>query len=292
MAYINGGMKMRKTIPAASITLALLLTTACSMNIGGDQLNLSGNVSYDKGTYLTEEQNLARNVASIEKLEISDNAGNITVKGTVSEDISIKAIKKVKGTNEELKREVMGNIDISIEESGNTLSVYPSSKDGKKNDLWKWAEQYYKGTQVTVDFELEVPSNVKVYMIKNNAGNISLSDMTGEITIKNNAGNIELDSVSLTGSNDIQLNAGNINVDSDISGASKLSVLNTAGNISLKLPENSAFNLAAKLTAGNISGSFLSGTHIVSGTYKQEINGGGAEVNVTSVAGNVTIDSK
>jgi hypothetical protein len=285
-------MEMHKRIFAGSIMLALLLTTACTLNIGGDRLNLSGNISYDKGTYLTEEQNLARNAADIETLNISDNAGNITVKGTTSEDISIKAVKKVKGTNEELKKEVMQNIDISIEEEGNTLTVHPASKDGKKQDLWKWAEQYYKGAQVTVDFELEVPSNIKVYSVSNNAGNINFSDLTGEITVNNNAGNIELRSVGLTGSSDIKLNAGNIDIDADISGASGLSVLNTAGNIALKLPESSQFDLAAKLTAGNISGSFLAGTHIVSGSYKQEINGGGAEVSVTSVAGNVTIDSK
>jgi len=283
---------MKRNILVVSIVLALLLTTACSLNVGGDRLNFSGNVSYDKGTTLTEEQNIARNAAELEKLEISDTAGNITVKSVTSGDISIKAIKKVKGTNDEVKKEVMSNIDIIVEGSGNSLSVYPTTKDGKKDDLWKWVEQLYKGTQVTVDLELEVPENIKVYAVNSNAGNINFSEVFGEIAIKSNAGNVDLTGVSLTGSSDIEINAGNINLDADISKASKLAVVNTAGNVTLKLPANSGFDLTAKLTAGNVNGSFLSGTHINSGTIRQKINGGGTEVNVTTVAGNVTIDSK
>lgn len=283
---------MKRNILVVSIALALLLTTACSLNVGGDRLNFSGNVSYDKGSTLTEEQNIARNAAEVQKLEISDTAGNITVKKSTSDDISIKAIKKVKGTNDEIKKEVMANIDVIIEGSGSSLSVYPATKDGKKDDLWKWVERLYKGTQVTVDFELEVPENIKVYTIDSNAGNISFNDVDGEIDIKSNAGNVDLAGVGLAGSSDIEINAGNVNLDADISKASKLTVVNTAGNVTLKLPANSAFDLTAKLTAGNVSGSFLSGTHINSGTIRQKINGGGTEVNVTTVAGNVTINGK
>jgi hypothetical protein len=283
---------MKRSILAVSIVLALLFTTACSLNVGGDRLNFSGNVSYDKGTTLTEEQNIARNAAETEKLEISDTAGNITVKASTSGDISIKAIKKVKGTNNEIKKEVMENIDIVVEGSGNKLSIYPSTKDGKKDDLWKWVERLYKGTQVSIDFELEVPENIKVYAVDSNAGNISFNDVKGEIAIKSNAGNVDMNAVSLAGSNDIEINAGNVSIDADISKASKLTLVNTAGNITLKLPANSEFDLMAKLTAGNVSGSFLSGSHIISGTVKKKINGGGTEVHVTTVAGNVTIDSK
>jgi hypothetical protein len=292
MVHYNRRYEMKRNILVASIALALLLTTACSLNVGGDRLNFSGNVSYDKGTTLTEEQNVARNAAEVEKLEISDTAGNITVKTSTSDDISIKAVKKVKGMNDEIKKEVMANIDIVIEGNGNSLSVYPSTKDGKKDDLWKWVERLYKGTHVTVDFELEVPENIKVYTVDSNAGNISFSEVNGEIAIKSNAGNVDLTGVGLTGSNEIGINAGNITLDADISKASKLEVVNTAGNVTLNLPANSAFDLTAKLTAGNVNGSFLSGTHINSGTIRQKINGGGTEVNVTTVAGNVTIDSK
>lgn len=283
---------MQRKILAVSLAMALVLMTACSLNINGDRVNLSGNVSIDKGTTLTEEQNIARNVKDIKVLEISDTAGNISVKGTTSGDISIKAIKKVKGTNNKIKEEVMKNIHITVVGTGSKLSVYPSTKDGKEDDLWRWVERLYKGTQVTVGFELEVPENIKVLTVKNNAGNIDFNDMKGEINIRNNAGNIDLNGVSLTGSSNIQLNAGNVNIDSDISKAAKLTVVNTAGNVTLKLPKESEFDLTAKLTAGSIGGSFLSGSHINSGTFRQKINGGGVEVNVTTVAGNVTIDSK
>jgi hypothetical protein len=292
MVLIYRRYEMKRSILVVSIALALLFTTACTLNVGGDRLNFSGNLSYDKGTTLTEEQNIARNAADTEKLKISDTAGNISVKASTSGDISIKAIKKVKGTNDEMKKEVMENIDIVVEGSGNSLSVHPSTKDGKKDDLWKWAERLYEGTQVTVDFELEVPENIKVYTVDSNAGNISFNDVNGEIAIKSNAGNVDLNLVTLTGSSDIEINAGNINIGADISKASKLTVINTAGNVTLKLPASSEFDLMAKLTAGNVSGSFLSGTHINSGTVRQKINGGGTEVNVTTVAGNVTIDSK
>lgn len=282
---------MQKRMLLILILIALLMT-ACSVNVGGDRVNFNGNVSLDKGTYLTDEQDMTRSAVDVEMLDISNNAGNISVKKSTSSDISIKVIKRVKGTDEDVKKEIMENIDIAVDGSGNKLSVYPSTKDGKKDDLWKWAERMYKGAQVNIDFELEVPENIKVYEVNNNAGNISFDAIAGELDIVQNAGDINLNEVALTGTSSIRINAGNVIIDADISKAKKLSIVNTAGNVKLEMPKNSAFDLEAKMTAGNISGDFLSGTKINSGTYKQQINGGGTKVIVTTVAGNVTINSK
>lgn len=283
---------MDKKILIIVVFIILLLMSGCSVNVGGDKINFTGNIALDKGTTLTEELNTARNAAEVERLDISNNAGDITVKRSSADDISIKAVKKVKGTNEDIKKEIMQNIDIIVDNDGNKLSVYPSTKDGKKDDLWKWVDRLYKGAQVTIDLELEVPDNVKVYNVSNNAGKISFEEIAGELDLEQNAGNISLKDVSLTGSNNIKNNAGNINISADINKAEKLSINSTASNIKLELPEKAAFELEIKLNAGNISGDFLPGTHVNSGTFKQQINGGGTKVIVTTVAGNVIINNK
>ncbi len=283
---------MKKYILLSAVLVSLVLSTACTIDVGGDRVNFDGNISVDKGSTLKEEKNIGRNAADIEKLELKNTAGNISIKTTSSEDISIKVIKNVKSTDENVKAKILQNMDVAVIADRKKLSVYPVTADGKKNDLWKWVEQQYKGAQVSIDFEVEVPEHIKFYTIKGNAGNINMESVTGQVTIEQNAGNVDLKDVKLNGTSDINVNAGMVTIDADIGKADKLAVSNTAGQIRMILPADSGFDLEAKITAGNIGGSFLSGSKLNSGTLKQQINGGGTKVIVTTVAGNVTIDSK
>lgn len=63
---------MDKKILIIALLIILLLMSGCSVNVGGDKINFTGNIAVDKGTTLTEEQNTAQNAAEVERLDISN----------------------------------------------------------------------------------------------------------------------------------------------------------------------------------------------------------------------------
>lgn len=286
-------MKMRAKIcipVAASMLMALL--GACTVNVNGDKINLDGNISYTEGTNLTEEENLTQDAGDVTALEIVNSAGNINITRSDSNNVSVKITKKVKGTDENEKKEIMGNIKIEMNKDGDKLTLSARSKDESGSYIWDWVSRLYKSVTVTMDYDIKVPEGVRVYKIDNTAGNTSLDAVSGEISIKQNAGDIRLTGVSLEGNSSFAMNAGNIELDAAVNRAEEVKVAGTAGNINIKIPEGSGVDLDTNLLAGNLSGSFLSGLSIKSGSYKQEINGGGTRLLVTLTAGNVIIDGR
>lgn len=273
-------------------TLVFALLSACSIDINGDKINMDGNISYTGGTNLIEEENFVQNTEGVKTLEIVNNAGNINITRSDSEDVVVKFTKKVKGTDEKTKREIMDNIQIKMDKNGDKLTLSARSRDDNGSYVWDWARKLYKSVNVTIDYDIKVPEGVKIYKVDNNAGNTSFDNIAGELVVKQNAGEIKLVGVDLEGNSSFNMNAGNINMDALIDKADEVKISGTAGNINIKIPAASGMDIETKLVAGNLSGSFLSGTSIKSGTFKQKINGGGTRLLVNLTAGNVIIDGK
>jgi hypothetical protein len=284
-------MKAKICLMAVSVITAIFLG-ACSVNINGDRLDLDGSISYTEGTSLIEEENLAQNADGVKTLEIVNSAGNINITRSDSRDVAVKFTKKVKGTDENEKKKIMENIYLKMDENGDRLTISARSGDESGSYIWDWVSRLYKSANVTIDYDIKVPEGVKVYKIDNNAGNTAFDKVAGEIDIKQNAGEISLNEVSLEGDSSFNMNAGNINMDAVVDRADEVAVSGTAGNIGIKIPGASRIELETRLMAGKLSGSFLSGTSIKSGTFRQEFNGGGTRLLVTLTAGNVIIDAK
>lgn len=284
-------MKMKISILIAC-TMVITLLSACSVDINGDKLNLDGNISYTGGTYLTAEENFAQNSDGVKTLELVNGAGNINITSSNSKDVVVKITKKVKGTDEKTKQEIMEKIKIKMDKSGDKLTLSARSGDESGSYIWDWVSKLYKSVNVTVDYDIKVPEGVKIYKLDNNAGNTGFDNIAGQINIKQNAGDIKLTGVALEGNSSFNMNAGNINADASVDKADEVKIIGTAGNINIKIPASSRVSLETRLTAGNLTGSLLSGTSIKSGTIKQEINGGGTRLIVNLTAGNVIIDSK
>lgn len=283
---------LRKLNMVLVLIISVLLLGGCSININGDKVDLNGSISVTSGTTLSEKDSLVQNADGINTLEIRNNAGNIDITRGESANLSIEFEKKVKGSNEEVKKDIMKNIKISIDKNGDKFVLTAKTRDNGGSYLWDWVENLYKGVNVSIDYKIQVPDNIKVYVVNNNAGNIGFDSVSGEITADQNAGNITVRGVSLEGKSSFKTNAGNIDLGIEIDRALEVNAGSAAGNIMLTLPGQSKFSLESRLTAGNLSGSFLSGTRVNSGTVKQEFNGGGTKVLVTLTAGNVTINKK
>lgn len=276
------------------IVCAIVLTvlSACSIDIIGDKLNLDGNISYTEGTNLIEEENLAQNAEGVKTVEIVNNAGNINITRSDSDDVVVKFTRKVKSTDEKTRKEIMDKINVNIDKNGDKIILSARSSDESGSYIWDWVSKLYKSSNVTIDYDIKVPAGIKIIRVDNNAGNTAFDTVAGEINVMQNAGEITLTGVSLEGKSSFSMNAGNINMEASIDKADEVKVNGTAGNINIKIPEASRFELETKLLAGSLSGSFLAGTSIKSGTYKQEVNGGGKRLLVTLTAGNVIIDGK
>lgn len=284
---------MKKIISIIIVcTMAFVLLSACSIDINGDKLNLDGNISYTGGTYLTEEENFAQSGDGVKTLEIVNSAGNINITRSDSKDVVVKITKKVKGTDEKTKREIMDNIKIKMDKNGDKVSLSARSGEESGSYIWDWVSKLHKSVTVTIDYDIKVPEGVKIYKVDNDAGNTGFENIAGEIDVKQNAGEIKLAGVSLEGDSSFKMEAGNINMEASFDNADEVKINGTAGNININIPSSSRIDLETGLTAGNLSGSFLSGTSIKSGKFKQEFNGGGTRLQVTLTAGNVIIDSK
>lgn len=284
---------MKKKISILILCFMLtLLASACTIGLDGNKIDVGGNISFTEGTLLTEEEDISQNAEGIKTLEIVNNAGNIKVLHSDKSDITVKLTKKVKGTDEVLKKETMENIKVNLDKKSDKLTVSARSKDDSGSYIWDWVNKLKKAVNVTIDYEVAVPDDVKIYKVNNNAGNMSFESISGEMNISQNAGDIKLVGVNLLGKNSFTLNAGNINMDMTIDKTDEIKVKLTAGNINISIPEDSKFELDSKLVAGNLSGSFLKETSIKSGSLKQEFNGGGTKLTVNLTTGNATIDSK
>jgi hypothetical protein len=264
-----------------------------SRNSGdGSGTNWEKGASATSGTYLIEEQQMENSADGIKALEVINTAGNIKVLHSGSGQIDIKAVKKVRGLDEKSKKEIMEKIDIKVEKVGDKLKIHAVTSEDRTVNLWNWVEKLNKGLNVNIEYEIKVPDGIKAYNIDCNAGNTTFEAIQGEVRVKQNAGTVTFEKVILNGSSSIDMNAGNVIMDANIDNATAVTIKGNAGNVNVKLPEKTAFSLETRLAAGNISGDFLSGTRVVSGTLKQEFNGGGTKLTVNLAAGNVIINKK
>lgn len=293
---------MKKNILFFTFLLMMGSMTGCSVTIN--------NHEYDIGTYVTAEDKLTENVKGMEKFEISNGAGNISIVKSGGEDIRLSVTKKVRGSNEKKKKEILDNIKINITKENKKVIIEAKTKKDGNSDFWKWKEQNYKVYNVTIDYTLEVPEYFNSYAVENGAGNTELQGTTGDVSIKNGVGDIRLKDMeatlilnlgtgNITGTgitlkdmNSVNLGAGNVTLDANVDGAKQVNIDNGMGNVTLNLPKESKVSLNAGVGIGNISGSFINESKTFSGSIRGDYNGGGTDVRVKAGTGNVTIDSK
>ncbi len=109
--------------------------------------------------------------------------------------------------------------------------------------------------------------------LRTRSRDITLSRIAGEVSITNNHGKVELISVPPSG---------NITID------------NHQGDVELTLPTSTRFSLAADTSDGSIQSDFPGVNGIANqngrGTLTTSVNGGGANVRVTTTHGNITVN--
>lgn len=177
-------------------------------------------------------------------------------------------------------------IGVSVEETGNTLKVIQASRDGG-------------------DFRIMVPNKVRIMAEEVNwmgSGDYEVRNHNGEIELKTRNGDMSF--VDVTGPIIASSTSGDVEiVMSRLSQAGPTSISLVSGFVDLTMPENSK----ATFELSSISGEIYTNMDIQVGSSNKEndmrrlggprkvegtLNGGGVEVQLKSISGNIYLRKK
>ncbi len=295
--------KFFSSIAIISVIGMLFLTAGCGVRINGkDYTIFKTNHQVDKkgDNVVTEEalgseavqgnNKITEEIGNGKVLNISNNAGNITVKKSDDTKLVVEIEKKIRGVSSQKTKDVFRSMDVLLERDGENLNVVLKTKDG--NDFLDWNKHELGLLKCSVNFIVSVPEGVKELNTETGAGNIDIKDVSAMITANTGAGNIELDRVSATGETTLETGTGNVDFDGNIDKVTSFTASTGVGNVRLKVPENTKMSLNAETGLGHLSGFFVDSDEKVKNSFNGDINGGGPEVELSTGVGNTEVDKE
>ncbi|EPR09227.1 DUF4097 family beta strand repeat-containing protein [Ruminiclostridium papyrosolvens] len=295
--------KFFSSIAILSVVSMLFLTAGCGVRINGkdytifkanDQVDKKGDnlVTEEAVRSESEEGNnkITEEIGTGEVLNISNNAGNITIKKSDDTKLVVEIEKKIRGVSSQQIKDVFRSMDVLLERDGKNLNVVLKTKAG--NDFWDWNKHELGLLKCSVNFIVSVPEGLKELNTETGAGNIDIKGISAKISANTGAGNIDLDSVSATGETTLETGTGNVDFDGDIDKVTSFTASTGVGNVRLKVPENTKMSLNAETGLGHLSGFFVDSDEKVKNSFNGDINGGGPEVELSTGVGNTEVEKE
>lgn len=257
-------------------------------------------------TLFAQQFNQDFNADNIHYLIVANIHGDIKITATERNQILVKTKQKY------IKKIENDNPEVSFIQQGDTLALYIASNCSKfslnkpcNNDLTKWG--YYdwdncrNQTDLRVDFEIEVPSEVYAILSTINDGDINVEKMKAKIWANNINGNVSLNEVLEVST------ARTINGDVDIKyleGPSESGTFYTLnGNINAYLPKDLNADVTFKTFQGDFYTNFANAKttptrvesskredgfiYRIGGKSNIQINRGGINLDFETFNGNV-----
>lgn len=276
-------MNMKK-LPVLVLSIIIAVSTsACGFTFDGRILK---NIA---GTTISEQEELTLNAVGAESFEVFNGAGDIKVRTVKADELSVRAIKKVRAESGENKR-IMDNFKIKLTLDGTRLKVQAVTAEDESQDFWKWQQKEHPGTNVSIQYTIDVPVAIKEYKLFTGAGDVNLKNTEGALNISTGAGDVRVDNGSLTGKSVISTGAGKIGMDVNIKNADEVRASTGAGGISLTVPADSGCNLQVSTGVGKLSGSMLGS--VKGNSVKRALNGGGIPVTMSTGVGDIRVDKR
>jgi DUF4097 and DUF4098 domain-containing protein YvlB len=229
------------------------------------------------------------------KLNAHLNSGSITVKGTARKDVLVKYTssneKEEKHTTKDgLKRISGGSVDLSGTEDNNNVKVASDS----------WNDE--------LDLDIEVPMGFDVKLHTYNSGDLTISNVQGEIDLTNyngaiTANNIKGSVVATTYNDDIKVSF------DEVKDGVPMAFSTYNGNIDVTFPSTVKASMKFKTDQGDIYSGFdmdiksagpVKKEDAKGGVYKVvvnewksgSVNGGGAEMTFKNYNGDIYVRKK
>jgi DUF4097 and DUF4098 domain-containing protein YvlB len=188
------------------------------------------------------------------------------VTGT-SNQVSVAVYKTVRALSHDQAQQVLDAIKVDVTQNGNAITINEIiPNDGGRNFWW-----FHAGTR-SVALVVTVPANANL-AVTTSAGNISVNDVTGQMTFAATAGNLHFQHVTLTGVSHVKASAGDVIISGALADQASLTIdssagnfsftgtlgandaitiRDAAGNVTVQLPASTAAHVDARVSAGDI----------------------------------------
>ncbi len=222
---------MKRPIVIVLLTIALVFVLA---GIGATiffATRGSGNFFSGKmPAYATAEENknLKMDAETPVTLKVVDDAGSVTIIGADVATVQVKVIKTAYAPSQSRADEEVKNIKYDIDQVGNIITLayeYPTVRTSPPNI------PVFDANADTVDFVVTVPIETTID-VNNNLGEVSITNIKGNVTIENDFG--EVDVQKIEGTLSVSSNSGEVTAASIKAGTEDIEITSSFGAVTLK----------------------------------------------------------
>jgi DUF4097 and DUF4098 domain-containing protein YvlB len=272
------------------ITLLIVALVLVCMGIGvvvffgiGANSLFSENSPFDRrniSSQVEENKTLKVDSGKPVTLNVTTDAGGVTVTGADVETVQVKAIKTAYDSSQARADAEVKNIKYTIEQSGNAITL--------KYELPK--SMNFNNTVNTVDFVVTVPTETTAD-VNSSTGKVNVTGVQGQVAIDNKFGDITVEKVD--GALDVKTNSGGIDV-SAVSADSENVTLNS-GFGTIFMNQVSGANVTAESNSGKLDLKNVRATKDMKlssdfGNVKFD-NGSAASLTVSTKSGSIDLSS-
>lgn len=212
------------------------------------------------------------------EFQVVGASGSITVKGSETPAIAVKAERIVKAANDSMARELVSKVRIVEDASPDKLVLRNEGLEG-----------IVLGVEVQVNFDIAVPVGTRLRLHSNN-GDVDVTNVAGAVVISSTNGDVK--GTALRGGLDVRSTNGRVTLDMASVSKDPIDVRNTNGTIDLTLPPSASANLDLSTT----NGTFNRGTLPMELTGEQtkrrmraRMNDGGTPITLSTTNGNIRL---
>ncbi|MFN7981538.1 MAG: DUF4097 family beta strand repeat-containing protein [Vicinamibacterales bacterium] len=212
------------------------------------------------------------------EFQIVGATGSITVKGSETPSIAVKAERIVKAASDSMAQEMVSKVRI-VED------VAPDKVVLRNEGL----EGIVLGVEIEVNFDVAVPVGTRLRLHSNN-GDVNVSNVDGAVVISSTNGDVT--GTALRGGLDVRSTNGRVKIEMGAVSKDPVDVRDTNGTIDFTLPPTANANLDLSTT----NGSFNRGTLPMELTGEQtkrrmraRMNDGGTSITLSTTNGNIRL---
>ena len=219
---------------------------------------------------------------AIKRIDLHEVDGSVDIEGTNTNQIEMIADVRERGFRPDLKKENKGYFETDIE--GDTLSI------GRRGETHFHFPIFFSRKNISVDYTLRVPQSTAVEVRTVN-GRVETRSIDGETRVVTVNGSVDLE---CGGTQEVVAHTVNGRVKARfLRGFQGASLKTVNGSVDAELPPNASFACDLTQVNGDFEAAFPLNIHSHPGSRRVsgEVNGGRYDLRITTVNGDVRIES-
>jgi hypothetical protein len=223
-------------------------------------------------------------------VSVANVNGGVRIEAWDRDEVRVEAVKKVKAGSRSKAEEVMDAVDVVITHRGDHLEIDTKLPRGGDNGFLDWLVGNH--SNVSVSYRISVPRSTDVEIDTVNGG-VRVSGVAGRVEASTTNGGIHMS--DLRGSVRAGTTNGAIEVDfGAVDGGRDMRFATTNGGIRLHLPRDVRASIDADTTNGgiDIDGIDADVHHRSRRSLEADLNGGGAEIRISTTNGGIRISGR